>query len=114
MKTCLPVKLMTTALLSLWLVSGCADQQTRQSSATPATQASPEAMAAIASANTAIKKAKTNDWIWRDTEKFLKQAQSAADKGDNSTAIKLANKAKEQAELAVIQYNHEKAHPRGL
>ena len=52
--------------------------------------------------------------IWRDTETFLKEAQAAAEKGENGTAIKLANKAKFQAEAAVIQYNHEKNNPRGL
>jgi len=114
MKIRLPVKLMITALLSLWLINGCADQRTKQAASAPATQASPQAMAAIASASTAIKKAKANDWIWRDTETFLKNAQAAADKGDNATAIKLANKAKSQAELAVTQYNYEKTHPRGL
>lgn len=114
MKIRLPVMLMITALLSLWLVNGCADKRTKQTSMAPASLASPEATAAIASANTAIKKAKANDWIWRDTESFLKEAQAAADKGDNATAIKLANKAKSQAELAVTQYNYEKAHPRGL
>ena len=40
--------------------------------------------------------------------------EAAADAGDNTTAIKLANKAKYQAEAAVIQYNHEKNNPRGL
>ena len=111
MKIQLPGKLIITAILSLWLVNGCADRQTKQ---VPMTLASPEATAAITSASAAIKKAKANDWIWRDTENFLKNAQAAADKGDNATAIKLANKAKTQAELAVTQYNYEKAHPRGL
>jgi hypothetical protein len=114
MKTRLSVKFLITALLSLWLVTGCADQQTKQATAAPATKASPEATAAIASAGAAIKAAKSNDWIWRDTEQFLTQAQTAADKGDNAAAIKLANKAKDQAELAVSQYKHEKTHPRGL
>ncbi|MBT8122306.1 MAG: hypothetical protein KJO10_07220 [Gammaproteobacteria bacterium] len=76
--------------------------------------ASPEAVTAIASANTAIKQAKANNWIWRDTESFVKKAQEAADKGDNAAAIKLASKAKEQAEDAVKQYEYEKANPRGL
>lgn len=111
MKTRSVVKLMTTALLSLWLVNGCA---TQSSSGAADSKASPEATAAIGEANAAIAKAKANDWIWRDTEKFLKEAQEAADKGDNKTAVKLAKKAKEQAEDAVSQYNYEKANPRGL
>ena len=110
MKIRLPVKLLTAALLSSALGIGCTAQQTKESAA----MASPEATAAIAAASAAIKSAKANDWIWRDTEKFLKQAQEAADKGDTSTAVKLANKAKFQAEAAVIQYNHEMATSRGL
>jgi nucleoid-associated protein YgaU len=49
------------------------------------------------------------DWIWRDTEEFLAQAEAAAAEGDDDTAIKLANKARYQAELAVNQYYLEKA-----
>lgn len=111
MKTRAHVKLLISAILSMWLITGCADQATKSGSGS---MASPEATAAIASANSAIKAAKANKWIWRDTEKFVKQAQEAADKGDNAAAIKLANKAKFQAESAVTQYKFEKANPRGL
>lgn len=110
MKIRLPVKLLATSLLSLWLVNGCADQAMKNSGS----KASPEAMAAITNAEDAIKAAKANDWIWRDTEDFLKEAKEAADKGDNDSAILLAKKAQFQAEAAVIQYNHEKDNPRGL
>ena len=110
MKPSFTVKLLSTVILSLWLVNGCAEKATKSS----AGNASPEAVAAIAAANSAIKAAKANKWIWRDTEKFAKQAQAAADKGDNAAAIKLATKAKAQAEDAVAQYKHEKANPRGL
>ena len=113
MKTRSHVKLLISAILSMWLINGCADQAMKPE-ASSGSMASPAATAAIASANSAIKAAKANNWIWRDTEKFLKEAQAAADKGDNDTAVKLANKAKFQAESAVIQYNHETANPRGL
>jgi hypothetical protein len=112
MKTRFSVRLLASAVLSMWLVSGCAGQSTK--SATVTTKASPEAMAAIAKAGEAIKLANANEWIWRDTEKFHKEAQAAADKGDNETAIKLANNARTQAELAVKQYNLEKSTPRGM
>lgn len=111
MKPSFTVKLLSTAVLSLWLVNGCAEKATKSASAS---MASPEAVTAISSANTAIKQAKANNWIWRDTEGFVKKAQEAADKGDNAAAVKLANKAKAQAEDAIKQYEHEKAHPRGL
>jgi hypothetical protein len=110
MKIRLPVKLLATALLSLSLFNGCADQSVKNS----ASKASPEAMAAITNASDAIKAAKDNNWIWRDTETFLQEAKAAADKGDNDTAIILAEKARFEAEAAVIQYNHEKNTNRGL
>ena len=110
MKTSFKVRLLSTALLSLWLASGCASN----SSSSEGSKASAEATAAIANANDAIKAAKGNDWIWRDTEKFAKQAQEAAAAGDNAKAIKLADKAQFQAEAAVEQYNMETTHQRGL
>lgn len=110
MKPSFTVKLLSTVILSLWLVNGCAEKATKSS----AGSASPEAAAAIAAANDAIKAAKANNWLWRDTEKFAKQAQEAADKGDNAAAVKLANKAQAEAENAVIQYEYETSNPRGL
>ncbi|MDB4409544.1 SoxXA-binding protein [Gammaproteobacteria bacterium] len=109
MKTSFNVKLLSAAVLSLWLVSGCASNSSNGGS-----KANAEATAAIASANAAIKSAKSNDWIWRDTEKFAKEAKAAADAGDNAKAIKLADKARFQAEAAVEQYNLETTHQRGL
>lgn len=112
MKTRFHVKLLSTALLSLWLISGCADQSAK--SETAATKASPEATAAIANASDAIAIANSNDWIWRDTESFLGKAREAAAAGDNAKAITLADMAKFEAEAAVEQYNLEKTHQRGL
>ena len=109
MKTPFHVTLLSTVVLSLWLVSGCADPYTKGAS-----KATPEATAAITNASDAIKAAKANDWIWRDTEKFLKQAQEAAASGDSAKAVKLADKAKFEAETAVVQYNFETSHQRGL
>ena len=113
MKTRSHVKLFISAILSLLLINGCAGLASTSSTGS-ASKASPEATAAIASAGSAIKAAKANNWIWRDTEKFLKQAKAAADKGDNAAAVKLAKKAKFQAETAVAQYKLEKGTPRGL
>jgi hypothetical protein len=112
MKKRLSAKLLAIALLTVGLNAGCAESPKKD--AASASKASPEATAAIANAQDAIKMAKANDWIWRDTEKFLSEAQAAADAGDNGTAIKLANKARSQAESAVVQFNHEKNNPRGL
>ncbi len=96
------------------LAAGCATAPKEKPAEQPAPapkQAgpSPAALQAIAEAEAAIKEAKALHWIWRDTEKFLKKAKKAAKKGDNAKAIKLARKAKEQAELAVNQYYLEEA-----
>ena len=109
MKKRLPAKLMMTALLSVWLLNGCAEKSVKSASG-----ASPEAMAAIENAESAIQAAKANDWIWRDTEDFLQQAREAAEKGDNQAAMALAEKARFEAEAAVVQYNYETDHPRGI
>lgn len=111
MKTRFNVKLLSAAVISLVLSTGCADTSSKGEAAS---KASPEATAAISNAKDAIAIAKSNDWIWRDTESFLKKAQAAADSGDNATAIQLADKAKFEAESAVIQYNYESSNPRGL
>jgi len=73
----------------------------------------PEVNAAISAAEAAIKKADSVDAEWRDTSsKILKDAKAAAAKGDNATAIKLANKAKFQGEMAYQQgLSQEKAGP---
>jgi hypothetical protein len=109
MKTSFHVKLLSTVLLSLWLVNGCASNSSNGGS-----KASSDATAAITNANDAIKVAKGNNWIWRDTEKFVTQASEAAAAGDNAKAIKLANKAQFEAEAAVEQYNFENTHQRSL
>jgi hypothetical protein len=114
MKTRFSTKLWPIAILSILLATGCAQFWATEPAGEAAAKASPEAAAAIASANAAIKAAKANKWIWRDTEKFAKEAQDAADKGDSATAIKLANKAKAEAENAIAQYKYETSNPRDL
>ncbi len=64
---------------------------------------------AIDSAKSAVAKAKALDWIWRDTESMLADAEKEAAAGNTDAAVKLANKARSQAELAVNQYYLEKA-----
>lgn len=62
-----------------------------------------QAKAAIKSAVMENKKAKKMFFEWRDTGKLIKKAKKASKKGDYDKAVKLANKAKRQAKLAVIQ-----------
>jgi nucleoid-associated protein YgaU len=92
-------------VMALSMLAGCAGTPKE-----PAVdQGSAEADQAITAAEAAIAKAKANDWIWRDTEKFLKEAQDAAAKGDSDAAVSLANKARSQAEMAENQYYLEQA-----
>ncbi len=105
-------------VLSMGMVVGCAQQQQKPvAEPTAAKQAGPDAQAAekaIADAKDAIAKAKENNWIWRDTEKFLKEAEKDYKAGKYEDAIKKANKAKDQANLAVEQYQKEQQMDRGL
>ncbi len=105
-------------VLSMGMVVGCAQQQQKpEAEPTAAKQAGPDAQAAeraIADAKDAIAKAKQNHWIWRDTEKFLKEAEKDYKAGKYDDAIKKANKAKDQANLAVEQYQKEQQMDRGL
>ena len=103
-------KLFTIILLSCSVSVGCASNSANDSDS----RSAPEARQSIKNASDAIAMAKENNWIWSETESLLQQAQAALDKGDNATAIKLADQAKFQAEAADIQYNHEKDYPRGL
>jgi len=62
-----------------------------------------QAVEAIAAAEKAYKIALDELYAWRDTGKIIKKAKAALKKGKDGSAIKLANKAKKQAEDAVAQ-----------
>lgn len=87
-------------VLSAGMSVGCAQMSQKSAKA----EVSPAAASAIADAEKAIGKAKSLDWVWRDTGKILKKAKKAAQAGKDDQAIKLANEAKKQAQLAVEQY----------
>jgi len=85
--------------LATLLLSGCASTGSSGSSA-----ASQESYnAAVAAAKSSIKTAKKAHYEWRDSGKILKKADKAAKSGDFEKATKLANKAKRQGELALVQ-----------
>ena len=46
---------------------------------------------------------------WRDTRKMLRQARSLAKKGEYAKAVELANRARRQGELAVMQAGEQEA-----
>ena len=58
---------------------------------------------AAASAKAAISKAKAANFEWRDSGKILKAAAKAAKSGNYNKAVKMANKAKRQGDLALAQ-----------
>lgn len=80
-------------------LSGCAS--TGGDAMAPATMES--AKEAIAAAEAASKAAKKAGNEWRDTGKFIKKAKAALEKKDFAKAVKLANKARKQGEMAQAQ-----------
>lgn len=107
MKLTLPAKYLSISLLALGLVVGCATQPKQEVDTGP----SAAVTRALDAASAAMDNAKALNWIWRDTGKIYEAAEKAAKEGDDATAIKLANKAREQAEDAVNQYYLEQAKP---
>ena len=89
----------SVALLSLGLITGCAS--------TDEVSDSMSAEQAIANAKSANAEAKAANYEWRDTGKIIKKAEDALAKGDEAGAIKLANKAENQAHIAVKQAAYE-------
>jgi len=100
-------KLFAILLLTAGFTVGCNTQPEKPSM-------SPEAASAIKSAHEANTKAKAVGYEWRDTGKLLKKAEAAAKKGDNEAAIKMANKAKSEAMMAVKQQALEKGMDRSV
>ena len=85
-------------LVTSSLIIGCAGTTDEEPKNEPST-----AGAAIASAEAAYKIALDELYAWRDTGKLIKKAKKALKSGKDADAIKLANKAKKQAEDAVAQ-----------
>jgi len=83
------------------------------SSSTPSTgggAASKDSVAAtIAAAEAAQKKANAQGGEWRDTEKLIKEAKTALEKGELDNAAKLAKTAEEEAKLGEQQAMENKA-----
>ena len=62
----------------------------------------------VAAAEAGMKDLEKKDALWRDTGKFLKQAQEAHKAGDQAKADKLMKKVNSEIELAGIQAEAEK------
>ena len=98
MKITLPLKTLPIALLLCGAFAAHAE-------------VAPSSDAALNAARASIKTANDLNWIWRDTEDMMKEAEAAAAAGDDAKATKLANSAKAEADNAVNQYYLEKAKP---
>jgi len=98
-------------VLALGVTIGCTQQQQKPA---PAAEKPSAAALAIKAAKDANKKAKAVGYEWRDTGKIIKKAEAALKKGDEKTALKLANKARAQAEEALRQYHYEQGIDRSI
>lgn len=67
-----------------------------------------EVKQAIQEAKAAYQKADSVHGGWTSTPKLIKKAEAAANEGDKAKALKLAEKAKKEAELGYKQAVHEK------
>lgn len=98
--------LLTVSTLAL---GGCSWSWPWSSSASSASSAGggaitkDSAAAAITSAETALKKADAVGGSWRDTDKLIKEAKTALEKGELDNATKLAKTAEEEAKLGEQQ-----------
>ncbi len=86
----------TAATILIASLAGCASYGSGSS-------ADADYQQAMAEAKVSLKHAARTNFEWRDSGKLLKQAEKAAKDGDYETAIKLANNAKMQGEMAVAQ-----------
>jgi len=116
------LKLVSVAIMASGLLAGCASDgasddgaSSASSNTAPAVEA-PKAKGANTAAKNAIYSAKIKNaraksigYEWRDTGKIIAAAEKAAAKGNNDEAIKLADKARVQAETAIKQAAIEKA-----
>ncbi len=91
--------------LVLTVAVGCASSPESKATGPTATQA----QAAIAAAKDAYKRAVSAQAAWKNTGGLIKKAEALEVKGNYAGAIKLANKARRQAEDALTQHAQQMA-----
>lgn len=102
MKTTKMLKLTGLIAMVFAFAIGCSSTETGTSSE----QAAKDAIAAAKEAN---QRAQAVGYEWRDTAKMIGEAEKALSDGKYDDAIKLANKARKQAENAIAQKQAEDA-----
>lgn len=102
--------LTSVALLGL---SGCADLYINKPGGAPTKSAeaakpalSAEAQAALTAAQADVKAAKAKNALWTTAEDALKEAESAAEKGDSAAVIKASALASSQVSKGLAQLNY--------
>jgi nucleoid-associated protein YgaU len=108
------MKYLAVVLLPVFFFAGCASQQQQEAPPAKVDKGPSASSIAIADAKASINKAKSLGYLWRDTEKMLKKAEKLASEGKEDAAVKAANAARTQAELAVKQYYVEQGMDRSL
>ncbi len=94
-------KSLLTLFASTLVAVGCASQP-------PAKEATAsQAAATISAAEHSTAQAAAVGYEWRDTGKLIKEAKAAEKTEDYAQAIKLAEKADQQGQVAVAQHAHE-------
>lgn len=97
-------KYLGVAALAIGLATGCQSAANMDTSNTRVLSANEQAVQRIISrAKTALTAAKDGGYAWRDTGKFIKQAEKALAAGEIAKATSLATKALQQTELAEKQ-----------
>ena len=91
-------KYLITAFLALFLAA-CAGTTAKEGDAAP-----DQVSTAISEAEAAAEKADSVGFLWRDTEAMIEEAKKAAEAENYDKALKLAEEARRQSELAYQQY----------
>lgn len=92
-------KIVTLAAIAAFTLAACASGPVHTKN---------DAAGAIGAAEHETSRAKKKNYEWRDTGKIIKKAKAAMKKGEFDTAVKLANKAKKQSTMALMQYEDQK------
>lgn len=96
--------LLALTAASVIALSGCAEQMTKSSEATPAKPSlSADAQAALTAAQAAVKEAKSKGALWTTADNALKAAEAAAAKGDSEGVMKNAKTASDHVKMGMEQ-----------
>lgn len=98
-------KNLASLTLASIIITGCAGYGSSSAKA-PVTEA--DYIAAVNDAQTSINNAAKANNLWRDSGEILEKSAELAKAGDFEAAIKLANKAKRQGEMAATQAEDQK------